>query len=167
MTHPILICAIALLLATTFTACDSGGSDNGGDNDVQPGTFTAAVEGQITTSLSGTAVSTGFGSTWGIVLAPGQPQTITLSTQGVGRPGPGTYVIRRNELGNPVQAGEFFGSAVLEAGPSWFVTNGSLTLNSSTATSVAGTFTFTADRFAGDGAVVTIEGSFNTTNTGG
>lgn len=160
----------ALLLTIALAGCDGGGSnDDDDDGGVQPGTFTASVEGDVTTSLSGSAVSTAIGNTWGIVLAPGQPQNMTFITSGVGRPPAGTFVIRRNELNNPVQAGEFYGSIVLELGAasSWFVRNGTLTLTSSTTASVAGTFSFTADRFVGDGQEVTVEGTFNTTNTGG
>jgi hypothetical protein len=169
MSRALLALAATVLLIAQLAGCDGGGStdDDDGSGGVQPGTFTATVDGDFTASLSGRAVSTGFGGTWGIVLAPGESQTITLTTTGVGRVPPGTYAIRRNELDNPVQAGEFYGSIVLEAGSSWYVRTGTLTVTSSTSASVAGTFSFTADRFVGDGEEVSIEGAFSTTNTGG
>lgn len=168
MTRLLLTGAVALLVITSLAACDSGGSndDDNGNGGVQPGTFSATVQGHASASLSGTAVTTGITGQWGIVLPPGGTQTITLVTTGTGRPPEGTYVIRRSSLEDgPVQAGEFFGSVVLGGSVSYSARTGTLTLTMSTPSRVAGTFSFTATRLVGED--VTVEGSFDATNTGG
>jgi len=167
MSRLLLTFASALLLTISLAACDSGSNnDDNGDGNVQPGTFSASVTGDVTASLSGAATSTVFGSTWGITLAPGTTQTITMVASGTGRPQEGEYVLRRaTQEGGPVLAGEFFGSLVLQGSNSYSIREGTLTVTSSAPTRVEGTFTFKADRFVGE--EVEVEGAFNTTNFGG
>lgn len=162
---PWLSCLSLLLL---LPACGSNTTAADG-NDAQPGTFTATVTGHVSATLSGVAAATGGASTggWGVVLPPGGPMSITLVTPGKDRPPAGTYPIVEGVQAIGAEDTLFFASFSAAVGTSSYTsTGGTLTIQSSSATRVVGSFTFEAMRgTVGNPEIVSVQGTFNATNT--
>ena len=153
---------ITLLLLTA--GCDSNDDGNGGQN-LRPGTFTATATGHITATLSGPAVFSGSGTSWGLVLGLGQAETMTVLAAKKERPEPGTYNVRRYTLeGGPLREDEFSASMVI-GGVSYSATEGSLTITDSTPNRMRGSFVFRVDHQVGE--VLDVQGSFDAANPSG
>lgn len=155
---------LALLLA--LPACGDSTPTNGD----LPGTFSATVTGTVSATLTGTAVSTGNAATggWGLVLGPGSPQVITFVTPGNDRPSPGTYSIIAFVGGAPSTEPVFVASIVAEPGVTSYTStgNGTLTIESSSAGRVSGSFSFEAARgTVGNPSIVNVTGTFDSTNS--
>jgi len=157
-----------LSLLFFLTACGSDTTAADGD-DAQPGTFTATVTGHLSTALSGVAAATGGAVTggWGVVMPPGGPMSITLVLPGKNRPPTGTYPIVEGVQALGSEDSLFFASFSAAVGtPSFTSREGTLTIQSSSATRVAGSFSFEAMRgTVGNPEIVRVEGTFNATNT--
>ena len=168
MKHATITWLACLALLLSLPACDSTDSDDNGSGN-QPGTFSATVTGAVSASLSGVAVSTGSAITggWGIVLAPGSAQSITILTPGRDRPPEGTFPIVVFIQGGGGTAVQCIASIVAVPGVSSYTsTGGTLTIESSAATRVTGSFSFAAQRgTVGNPQNVEAEGTFNATNT--
>jgi hypothetical protein len=160
-------CSALLLLLPACESSPTAEDDNG--NDAQPGTFSATVTGHVSATVSGVAAATGGASTggWGIVLAPGGPQSITIVTPGRDRPPAGTYPIVVSVQAIGATSTVFFASFVAApASSSYTSTEGTLTIQSSSATRVVGSFSFEAMRgTVGNPEIVNVQGTFNATNT--
>lgn len=145
------------VLATLALGCgDDGSGPNGGN-----GSHSITVSGDATASLSGNAyfqVTTVDPDTYfGIALTDASPTSETFNhflyiDRDGGRPGPGTYTVG-------VEAGNIDAGLMMDDGATlWYATAGSVTITSSSASGVNGTFSFTAEDFGGN--TVTITGSF-------
>jgi hypothetical protein len=156
-----------LVILASVSAC---GSDPAASDDItnQPGMFTATVTGHVTATVSGLAASTGGTSTggWGIAMAPGGSQSITMVTPGNDRPPPGSYPIVQSIQAMGATGTSFFASFVADlASSSYTSTEGTLTIQSSSATRVVGSFSFEARRgTVGNPQIVNVQGTFNATN---
>ena len=156
-----------LAILVSLPACGSDPAAND-DMDNQPGTFSATVTGHVSATVSGLAAATGgagFGG-WGIALAPGGPQSITMVTPGNNRPPAGTYPIIVSVQAVGATSTVFFASFVADSGSSSYSsTEGTLTIQSSSATRVVGSFSFEARRgTVGNPQIVNVQGTFNATN---
>lgn len=163
----LLLAAFSLLLL----GCDSGptGQDDSPDSP-SAGTFNANVTGHVTTTFSGEANSVRGGSGgWGISLGTGAPPFIAITTLENERPAVGTYPIVEAVLAPGTPGTAFFASFVSDpAVGSYTSTSGTLTIQSSSASSVVGSFTFQGQRgTVGNPLIVNVQGTFNTTNRGG
>jgi hypothetical protein len=162
-----LSCLALLLLLPACESSPTAGDDNG--NGDQPGSFSATVTGHISATVSGVAAATGGASTggWGIALAPAGPQSITIVTPGRDRPAAGTYPIVEGVQAIGAEDTLFFASFVAAVGTSSYTsTGGTLTIQSSSATRVVGSFNFEAQRgTVGNPQIVNVQGTFNATNT--
>ncbi len=164
------IACVILALTLALPACDSDSTPPGGN---QPGTFSATVTGTVAATLSGIAASGGAAASggWGIALGPGDPQSITLLASGNDRPPAGTYPIVVFAQGGTAGGTAFVASIVAEPGVSSYTsTGGTVTLSSSSASRVAGSFAFAAQRgTVSNPQNVDVTGTFDATNapTGG
>ena len=167
---PLLPAVFSLALLPLLLGCDSSpaGDDPGGA--AGAGTFNANVTGHVTNSFSGEANSApGAPSGWGIALGTGAPPSIVITTFESERPSVGTYPIVESVLAPGASETVFFASFVAEPGTgSYTSTSGTLTIQSSSASSVVGSFSFQAQRgTVGNPLVVNVQGTFNATNRGG
>ncbi|GEM_PF-2814033 len=167
---PLLPAAVSLVLLPLLLGCDSSptGDDPGGL--AAAGTFNANVTGHVTTSFSGEANSApGAPRGWGIALGTGAPPSIVITTLESERPAAGTYSIIESALAPGASETVFFASFVAELGAgSYTSTSGTLTIQSSSPSSVVGSFSFQAQRgTVGNPLVVNVQGTFNATNRGG
>ncbi len=147
------LAGLAVLSTGLFLA--GCGGDGGGDV-VGPGddfgTFSVTVSGDINTTVSGSnALHTAdFGPPWSVSL---NSTEISLSiVKSSGRPEPGTYSLTAEggETYALVQVESFSGASV----------SGTLTINSSSANQVSGSFDFTAVTSAGVEMQITVTGTF-------
>lgn len=160
--------ALAAALVTSTVACDTTSSP------VTPPSagsqFAATISGTVTAQLNGQAESLGTTSgtpAWNIQMTTGNStEGIIFTVEGMGRPGPGTYVIASAlQHGGNAPNQEF--TAVLGlANPfdSFGSLTGTLRITDSSASSVSGTFTFTAQDATNAGRNVTVNGSFTANN---
>jgi len=160
---PVLPAAVSLVLMGCGSSPTSGDPSGAG-------TFNASVTGDRTTTFSGDAVSTvGATGGWVISLTTGGPRSITIVTLNSQRPAVGTYPIIMSVQAPGTTETVFFASFVAETGLGSYTSNsGTLTIQSSSPSSVAGSFTFEGQRgVIGDSLIVNVQGTFNTANTGG
>ncbi len=150
-----LFTALLLLLA----GCDTTAPD---DEDLTLGTFEAEVTGPVTTSLDGVASFASStdedGEAFGLVLAAGGPDGITLHRRKAGRPATGTYSVT-SVLALLGEEEDFWGAVMLTQSGGFFTSeSGTLTITSSSSGNLEGTLKF--DASDGDEQHVTVIASF-------
>lgn len=174
---------VATVTALTLVAC--GGDDDGvgPDPGEEPvGSFSATISGDVSASLSGEAL---HGETviddetgdQGWVAVMGFQETETTSAimlvRLAGRPGPGTYSLDDLTSGEGLDASEWGAFVVVATGGqsiafSGFSTTGTVTITSSSADHVEGSFTIQATGFASGSQTelsVTAQGEFEAVGT--
>ena len=156
---------IVTVFVLLVSACDSDGSSDDFDpGDLTLGTAEITVTGSETATFTGTALSSGSSSQagWGLVLiAPNALSSVTFVTAS-DRPGKGDYPIvdfTTTLIGNGNLVGSYSATQALTT---YLSNNGTFDVKESSASSVEGTFSFTA--VDGNGGNVTVAGSFRSTN---
>ncbi len=145
-----------------LAGCDSAAPDED-PADLAPGTFEAEITGAVTTSLEGVA---GFasaadedGEAFGLVLAAGGPDGITLYRQKAGRPATGAYSVT-SHLSLPREEEDFWGGIGLMQHGGFFTSeSGTLTITSSSSGNLEGTLEFEASADEGE-RQITVTASF-------
>ncbi|HEX8851798.1 MAG TPA: hypothetical protein VF761_19880 [Gemmatimonadaceae bacterium] len=148
--------ARVLVLATLVAAAACGGD---GGTDPRPRTgFTAHVSGATSATLTGEAGYLVTPNMVTIALHSGSGASyIQFARQG-GLPGAGTYQLRAD---TPANSGDFVAFYAGGATENYVATSGTLTITSSSADRVKGTFNFTATGGASGTSTVAIDGDFD------
>ncbi len=166
---PSVLGAMALVSALALVACSSDDpTDPGGGN----GSFNATVTGGVTGSFSGVAgqaevddIGTGQLG-WILALGDfsGASNLIAVALHG-SRPGPGTYQLINVLTAGNFLPGEWFAFLVLGDGTIesyfGFSVSGTVTITSSSAELVAGTYDFQVSDGGTPAVVATVTGSFS------
>ncbi len=153
--------ATALVSALALVACSS---DDPTNPDVANGTFTATLTGDFTESFSGAAIQgevlVNTSPVW--ILELGASNSIFLAINGA-RPPNGTYQITADLTDWP--AGEWIGNLTLDHGPAdgYFggITSGTVTITSSSAELVEGSYNFQVSDGNTNPLLATVTGSFS------
>jgi hypothetical protein len=147
--------AFALTSLAVLTAC---GGDGPTSPKSQPGSFTATVSGAASKSLSGQAgflVTTNFFS---ISLNNGAGTGSIQFSRLAGVPAAGTYQLDASAQQNSGAFAAIYSGGAQE---NYVSTAGSLTITSSSADRIKGTFSFTGTGGTSGSATVTVTGSFD------
>jgi hypothetical protein len=154
----------ALMLGVGATVgCDdgpAGNDENGGQNGLEPGTFSATVTGAVTASLEGGAAfasdpSGNPGFALVLTTLENNPDQIVASRIPMGRPAAGEYAIV--ELTNPGQ--DFWGWLGLDT-TTFNTESGTLRITTSSAGEVAGELEFEGMSMNDSNANVTVTVEF-------
>jgi hypothetical protein len=147
--------AFALTTLVLLTAC--GGGDGPTPPKPQSGSFTATVTGAASKTLSGQAGFLVTTNLFSIALNNNAGGSIQFSRL-AGVPAEGTYQLDANA---PQNSGAFV--AIYSGGgqENYVSTTGSLTVTSSSADRIRGTFSFTGAGGTSGSASVTVTGSFD------
>ena len=155
--------ALTAMISITGIACGSDGPLGPGLG----GTGSVTATGTVSASGSGLAlfqsISSGGTSLFQILLAPLSPTAVTWQVQianYTGRPAAGTYTLSplSPSSSDPTATFYYANGASMDAYNS---VSGQLVITSSSASSVRGTFSFTATNTSGGAGSVTVQGSFN------
>ncbi len=155
--------ATALVSALALVACSNDDPTDPGIG-IPAGTFTATLTGDFTESFSGAAIQgevlVNTSPVW--ILELGASNSIFLAINGA-RPPNGTYQITADLTDWP--AGEWIGNLTLDHGPAdgYFggITSGTVTITSSSAELVEGSYNFQVSDGNTNPVVATVTGSFS------
>jgi len=157
--------AAALTILAATAACGGGGGDSStGPKPVQPGTFSANISGAVSAQLTGLAVfNTGSNASQLALGTADGKRTIAFTRLVAGVPGTGSYT-----LGNDDESStDFLGSYIVVDGNTGALFasragSGTLHITASSASHLAGTFTWTGyDSDQPDARTITVTGSFD------
>lgn len=146
--------AIALTSLVLLTAC--GGEPT--SPKTQPGSFTATVSGAASKSLSGQAGFLVTTNLFSISLNNGAGTGSIQFSRLAGVPAAGTYQLDANAQQN---SGAFVAIYSGGAQENYVSTTGTLTITSSSADRIKGTFSFTGTGGTSGSATVTVTGGFD------
>ncbi len=164
---------LTLALALSAAACSGAGGGSGGGGGAGvcsggPGEFTLTISGDdiATTELCGVARS-GVDASWAMeLLSKRDTSLVSIGSSLTAAPNTGTYNIADFvATGGKPASGDFVGLSIVDQatlGTTYSSITGTLTIDSSTTSSVSGTFEFSA-RDQGNAAAkpVNFSGSFN------
>lgn len=146
--------AFALTSLVLLTACGAGPTAPKS----QPGSFTATVSGAASKSLTGQAGFLVTTNLFSISLNNGAGTGSIQFSRLAGVPAAGTYQLDANAQQN---SGAFVAIYSGGAQENYVSTAGSLTITSSSADRIKGTFSFTGAGGTSGSATVTVSGSFD------
>lgn len=161
-----LAAAAVLFVATACTGSDGG---TGLEGDAELGSFSVTVTGDAEMTASGEGVfhSTGAQGSWSATIT--SPEISMAIVSGSGRPATGTHQLAGSGEDGAFGDGETGVSLQFQQGQIDFSgesVSGTLTIDSSTADRVSGSFLFNAVSTAGEQIQVTVTGTFTAVTPG-
>ena len=161
-----LATAAVLLVATASTGCGDG---TGPEGDADLGSFSVTVTGDAELTASGDGVFHGPGAEGSWFATINSPEISMTILSGSGRPSPGTHQLAGSGEDGSFGEGETGISLQFQEGEVNFSgesDSGTLTIDSSSADRVSGSFSFDAVSFGGEQIQVTVTGTFTAVTPG-
>lgn len=167
---PRLFGGLAVLSAGLFLAgCGGdGGGDIVGAGEDSSSSFTVTISGDVSLTGSGDkAISQAAGGNWAVSMFSSKIDINIM--RGSGRPGPGTYAVTGSGADGVYNDGETGADVQVNSGDFVFSgesVSGTLTVDSSSANRVSGSFTFVVEDFLSE-LKITVTGTFEAVHYGG